>query len=472
MDIVDSNTISFNYEKCFRNKVIKGVLIIDNIPDNIEFVDCTFEDKLIIGNNLQDIVIRFTRCGLTQIEVSGKTDWLCLHNCLFKLLHQKPNSEIGNLSISASKETYKIGSIVFENAKTGHFDIRSIVFDKIEVTNHYFKDFKITMCKIIGSFKSENTEYQSAFISFSQFSSVSVVSIKNSEIRFDNVSSTFFSMVKKNLNSKFFLNHIEINMFDFFDFENIDSLVCLEDVKIKNLFRIVNSNLGKLKLIDCKFESSRLETSLSILTDVYSIHTNWPVDIFYYELANWATDERRFLEKMEFWRQLKVNAITQKNQFNALHFYMREMEVKYVSCKSLTQKGEKSKVGKIAFWLVNPIIDLFDIIYSCIRKTNAEGIMLWWHKYTSSFGIDWFRPTIIYFVLSYFFFFVINDYSFTLSFEFDILKDPKFYSFLVPVKSFDGETYLKASVSLAASIFQALLIYQIIQGFRKYSFKS
>lgn len=471
-ELLDSNTINFADEKYFSNKKFKGVIIIDNISDNITFVDCTFEDPLIIGNNLQNIVIRFTRCDLTQIEVSGKTDWLCLHNCSFKLLHQKPNSEIGNLSISASKKTYKIGSIVFENANTGYFTIKDIAIDKIEATNHYFKDFKITTCKIIGSFKSENTEYQSSFISFSQFSYISVGPIKNSEIRFWDVESTSVYLKKENSNSKCIFSHVKANQFMFLDFENIDSHIRLEDTKIKDLFRIDNSNLGKLKLIDCKFESCRLESSLSVLTDVYSIRTNWPIDIFYYEQANWATDERRFLEKMEFWRQLKVNAITQKNQFNALLFYMREMEVKYVSCKSLSQIRRKNKAEKTAFWVVNPIIDFLDIIYSCIRKTNAEGIMLWWHKYSSSFGIDWFRPTIIYFVLSYFFFFVINDYSFTLSFEFDILKDPKFYSFLVPVKNFDGETYRKASISLATSIFQALLIYQIIQGFRKYSFKS
>lgn len=472
MDVVDSSTIDFNQEKNFNDLEFRGILLIDNIPSNKEFVGCTFTDRVIIGNNFQNIVIRFTKCNLTQIEVSGKTDWLCFHNCSFELLHQKPNSEIENLAISASKETCKIGSVVFENSKTGSFNIGDITIDKIEANNHSFRDFKVTMCKSDISFKSENTEYQSAFISFSQFSSVSIGPIKNSEIRFYDVSSTFFSLVKKNLNSKTFLNLIEVNELDFFDFENIDSLVCLENVKIKDLFRIVNSNLGKLKLIDCKFESSRLETSLSTLIDVYSVHTSWPVNIFYYELASWATEERRFLEKMEFWRQLKVNAITQKNQFNTLLFYTREMDVKYLSCKSLPQKGRKRKAEKIAVWFINPIIDFFDIIYSCIRKRNAEGIMLWWHKYTSSFGIDWFRPTVVYFALSYFLFFLINDYSFILSFKLDILKDPKFYSFLVPVKNFDGETYMKASISLGASIFQALLIYQIIQGFRKYSFKS
>jgi len=103
--------------------------------------------------------------------------------------------------------------------------------------------------------------------------------------------------------------------------------------------------------------------------------------------------------------------------------------------------------------------------------------MLWWHKYTSSFGIDWFRPTLLYFALSFFLFMDLSEYDFTINFKFDIFKDPNFYYFLDPLKSkkiefINQPSFVIASVSLIASIMQGLLIYQIIQGFRKYSYKS
>lgn len=477
MEKVDFSSLDFQNKRDFSHKVFFNVARIRNVTGNIEFSDCTFEDKLIVSGNSKSIAIRFTRCVLSEIEVFDKTEWLCFHNCSFILYHQKPESEIENLSISASKETYKIGSIVFENAKTGNFTIKDIAIDKIEANNHYFKDFKITTCKIICSFKSENTEYQSAFISFSQFSSISIGPIKNSEIRFYDVKSTFFNLVKQNSTSKCIFFNVRANQFMFSDFDNLDSIVHLQDIEIKDSFKIVNSNLGKSKFIDCKIESCRLETSLSVLTDVYSIRTNWPANIFYFELDQWATDERRFLEKMEFWRQLKVNAINQKNHFNALQFYTREMGVKLSAFKSFPQIIGKSKCTKILLWLINPIIDLIDLLFSSFKKRNAEGIMLWWHKYTSNFGVDWFRPTLLYLVLSFSIFFYLSEYSLTFNFQFDIFKDQNFYYFLDPLKGKKIEftnhpTYIIAVVSMITSILQGLLIYQIIQGFRKYSFKS
>ena len=458
-------------ESKFSGEKYETVIFEAHIFHDFEFKNCEIV-LLRFPENYSDKEghFDFINCKIDVVEIYGNVFNLSFVDCEIETFRQQPKSCIQQLFFKAKSNDYRISNLLFTEGTTINCRIEGYSIDWANISYHFFKNLKIL--------DTSNLIHLRSFAS--KFSSFEIYNVKQAEfyllsdstILFYEVEISKMSFFKEFTNSSVTLYSTKVDNLNFEWLKCTNSFFTLENVSISETLKLVYSNLGQSQLIDCDLTDCNIIIKASTLTQINSIRVNWPKRVAISDPDKKLTKERQILEKMEFWRQLKVNAITQKNQFNTLLFYTREMDVKYLSCKSLPQKGRKRKAEKIAFWFINPIIDFFDIIYSCIRKRNAEGIMLWWHKYTSSFGIDWFRPTVVYFALSYFLFFLINDYSFILSFKLDILKDPKFYSFLVPVKNFDGETYMKASISLGASIFQALLIYQIIQGFRKYSFKS
>lgn len=461
----------YQNQKTFSNEIYPTISFDKQINHDLTFIDCEFKNLGFFGNQLNEKrSFEFENCKIDRIEISGNIHHLSFVNCEIGNFFQLRDSDVNILYFHATSNEYAIERLTFSQGRTANCIIDGYSVEYFSTSNHFFANVEIQDTANLNHLQS----YASRFSSFHiyQIKEADFQFLENSEIMFYEALADKISFKDTFINSSVTLYFTQANELNFERLKSNNSSFFLENVTIKNNFKLVYSDLGQSQLIDCDLTDCNISIKASTLTQINSIRVNWPKRITISDPDKKLTKERQILEEMEFWRQLKVNAIAQKNQFNTLLFYTREMDIKYLSCKSLPGKRRKRKTEKIAFWLLNPIIDFLDVIYSCIRKRNAEGIMLWWHKYTSSFGIDWFRPTIIYFLLSYFLYFLINEYSFTLSFKFDILTNPKFYSFLVPVKSFDGETYLKASVSLAASILQALLIYQIIQGFRKYSFKS
>ncbi len=458
-------------ENKFLGEKYGAVFLNEPISHDLVFTNC--EIQLLEIHDKQSYKERsfdFINCRILEIKIHGSIFQLSFEDCEIETFWQSSKSYIELLFFNANSIDYKIKNLFFSEGKTINCVIEGYSVELFSTSNHFFTNVEIQDTANLNHLHSYASRFSSFYIY--QIKEADFQFLENSEIKFYEAFADKISFKDTFINSSVTLYFTQVNELNFERLKSNNSSFFLENVAIKNNFKLVYSDLGQSQLIDCDLTNCNILIKASMLSQINSIRVNWPKGVIISDPDKKLTIERRVLEEMEFWRQLKINAITQRNQFNALLFYTREMDVKYLSCKSVPQKGRKRKAEKIAFWLINPIIDFFDIIYSCIRKRNAEGIMLWWHRYTSNFGIEWFRPTVIYFALSYFLFFIINDYSIILSFKLGILKDPKFYSFLIPVKNFDGETYMKASISLVASILQGLLIYQIIQGFRKYSFKS
>ena len=208
-------------------------------------------------------------------------------------------------------------------------------------------------------------------------------------------------------------------------------------------------------------------------------------DIKYYTEFDIATNEKKIAELMEFYRQLKFNAITQHNHYNALDYYSKEMNWYFKSLKNLDDFSTKFSVKnkslqKVLKCIFEWLYDLYDlVIYSAVKKRNPfEGFRIWVFKYTNNFGIDWIRPTLIYIVLSYLLFVVANEsYEFTSSFQFSAITNPDFPRFLNPINKFSfsevtqPNSFRTALAELFAIIIQGFLLYQLIRGFRKYVLK-
>lgn len=468
----------FQNKNHFSGETFPAVFLNEPIPHDLRFDNCEIKYLLFFeGEFYETRKFEFFNCTIDQIEIHNKIHDVSFFDCTIKKFTQEESSHINSLFFKSTSSEYSIKNLTFIDGETDFCIILGYKIGSFNISNHSFENIAIEDNSFISNFNTFKSKYSYLLFKQSTLIKSEFSFIEDSEVMFNEVNAKNLTFRNKCVNSKVTLYKTKIEELLFESFKNSNSILTFEEVAIKNLFKLTYSNLGQSELIDCELTTCQILTKASTLTQINSIRVNWPIEITISDPDNKLTDDRRNLEKMEFWRQLKVNAINQKNQFNALQFYAREMGVKFSAFKSFPQIASNSKPTKILLWLVNPIIDLIDLLFSSFKKRNAEGIMLWWHKYTSSFGIDWFRPTLLYLALSFSLFFYLSEYILTFNFHFDIFKDQNFYYFLDPLKSKKIEftnhaPFVIAAVSLITSILQGLLIYQIIQGFRKYSFKS
>jgi len=362
----------FQNKNHFSGETFSAVVINSQIPHDLRFDNCEIKNLLFLEDLSSNIKsINSYNCRIEEIEVNGIIGELSFEDCTIKVFHQELSSNIDSLYFTSTiKNT--IEDLNFSSGKTENCIIRGCLVNNILAFNHSFGNFIIEGDNSeISNFYSSETIYK--YIKFQKVTlkTVEFDKLENSEIMLYDIRASVLTFKDIFRNTKATLYKITTDKLIFNDFKNSNSILLIEEVSIGNLLKITYSNLGDAELIDCNLTTCQVLTKASKLTQIQSIRVNWPKMITINDPHNKLTEERRNLEKMEFWRQLKVNAINQKNHFNAIEFYAREMDVKYLSFKSFHRIESKNNLSKTIFWFVNPIIDFTDLLYSTIKKKKC-----------------------------------------------------------------------------------------------------
>jgi hypothetical protein len=114
--------------------------------------------------------------------------------------------------------------------------------------------------------------------------------------------------------------------------------------------------------------------------------------------------------------------------------------------------------------------------YKDLVKSNkndyslSDRITLWFNNWTNDFGLNWWKPLLILLVLTLLFYLLL-----LWSLDMPILNSDHWQyiiQFLNPIHKFDWVIgFLPNLINVIFKVFEGLLIYQIIQAFRKYTRK-
>jgi hypothetical protein len=214
-------------------------------------------------------------------------------------------------------------------------------------------------------------------------------------------------------------------------------------------FQIDNTSIGDTDFQSVNLSSFEKITMFdNIFDNVKYTNINWgefggKKDITIGGCENHQSHQICKLEKQQdTYRTLKNVAIKNNDQPQAIKFYAKEMENAY----------------QLEQWV-----------------NFSNKFTLWFNKWTNSFGLSWIKPTLILlFVIAPFFYFLLLLSLDCYCQDKDILA--KFFEFLNPTHKIgfvaeNGWGVATYFIDIFFRIIEGLMIYQIIQAFRKYTRK-
>lgn len=482
--------IDFSQNIELKDKKIKGIIHFKDFEfHQATFDNCVF-DRIFFSSNTQkkETYFAFTKCKINRIDINCFVDHICIDDSeVHAIKQEKGETRFLEIFCDEAEKNFinylmlfnsNCNQLIIKNYRINTLSIRglnitqSLTIDDIVV----IQNFSLIGCFIKnGSILSTTCKSDVALSKFLPDTDLYLGYMDCNTIRF----------VDKLRNLNLIIHKLKCKFLFFQNFEVINSTFKLNDITVSQELRLLESDFGNSHFVDCDFTECRTLISFPVLTSIRSLNFNFSDNVEYFNQFADATKEKKIAELMEFYRQLKYNAISQHNQYKSLSYYSKEMNWYYKSLKNLgdfsSKFGVKNKfLQKVLSLMFEWLYDLYDlVIHSAIKKRNPfEGFRIWIFKYTNNFGIDWVRPTLIYLVLSYLLFVFANEsYVFSTSFQFSALVDPHFPQFLNPINKFSFSdathpgSFKTALAELFAIIIQGFLIYQIIRGFRKYVLK-
>lgn len=488
MEEIHFYKIDFSTVGVIQDKIIKGnVHFKDFEYHQANFENCVFDDIIFSSNSKRaKTYFSFTKCEIRRIDINCFVDHLCINDCKIHAIKQE-KGETRFIEIFSDDKVNNINYLMLFNSDCNQLSIKhyninhlslqglntktSLLIDNVTV----FENFSIIGC-LIKNGSILNVICKSNFV-LDKFD-------LNTDLYLRYLDCRWIHLIDKLRNVNLILKDIKCKYLTLQNIEVINSLFKIENIVVSEELSLLESDFGNTFFVDCDFSKCRISISFPILNAIKSLNLKFSNNVANFN-QNWEdTKEKLNTELIEFYRQLKVNAISQHNQYNSLYYYSKEMNCYYKSLKSLKElskiiKFKNKKIHTIFKWLFEWMYDFYDLsIYSIIkRKSPFEGFRIWIFKYSNNFGIDWIRPTIIYLALSYFLFVIGSDeYDFTLKMKLEAFVDPNFPRFLNPISKFsfndlnEGKRFISSFIDLIAIITQGFLIYQIIKGFRKFSF--
>jgi hypothetical protein len=159
------------------------------------------------------------------------------------------------------------------------------------------------------------------------------------------------------------------------------------------------------------------------------------------EVGEITSDKNRLEKQQDTYRTLKNVTQANSDYPQAIEFYAREMK----NYKDLVKSNKND--------------------YSL-----SDRITLWFNNWTNDFGLNWWKPLLILLVLTLLFYLLL-----LWSLDMPILNSDHWQyiiQFLNPIHKFDWVIgFLPNLINVIFKVFEGLLIYQIIQAFRKYTRK-
>ena len=492
LEEIEASSIRFSETSSFDGKRIKGAITINEYKyENVVFHKCVFDRPIKFVSNLKkrNFSFSFIKCTIQQVYIECFVDTLTFDDCKISAIIQREGGETNNLGIICDGIVKSsIENLILLNSKTKQLILRDYRINTISLRNFHIEDsldivnvdvfqkFEIINCKIIVGSIIASKFHEDFCIKELQ---------SGSDIYIDTINCKHVRIYSSLRNVNLILRTVEAQSLRFQNLEVINSRFKLDTVTVSDNLYLLDSDFNDTVFADCNFRNCKIEISFPILRNIKSTNLYFSDNVQFYHQNRNETIEKQNSEKIEFYRQLKINSIEQNNQFDALKYYSKEMDWYLKSMKNLPElstrvKTKNKKLNSFIIWLLTWIYDFFDLVIISVFKFKNpfEKFRLWLFKYTNNFGVEWFRPTIIYLIISYLFFTGASEtYDFTWKIKFEAFVDPNFPRFLNPINKLSlydlsgNHSYLSAVIEFISMIAQGFLIYQIIRGFRKFSMK-
>jgi hypothetical protein len=455
---VKNKKIKFNIN-IKRGSIIQGVDFKNNNIKKVLIENCNFQNNLFEDNNID--ILSIDNCNINGLNKIGNIKTIKINNS-------------NNINTIFRSDKNTLSNIYIEGGNSiGDIDIN------LEKNNNYFISIKKHIFDSSLKIHSTNKKSTSIYEDSYGTNHLSISNVSNVEL-FDN-------------NIK---NELEIENIIYDKLKIINNK--FEKIKIKDSKN--QHEYSNLILKDLDFENSELinfyfpkETEISncFLNNIKYTNVEWCEEIINENKKN----------KKDIYRQLKLICEENKDKVNVLKFDSKEMEV-YEKILIDEMKDNYNKYNSIMivffsifFFLIYTLIDnlmykqvvylILIVISIGIYLNNLKGfkthkilglwnplfnlVSLYFNKISNHYGQIWILPI--------FWIFFIN-FSFSVFF----LGDNVIYNFLLlfNVKSFfisSSETfnitmnYTMLTFDILRRITVALLIYQTVQAFRKYSRK-
>jgi hypothetical protein len=458
---------------------------LQNNYNNIIFVNCIFN---------KHFVLNYSSLSNNNVKHWGFYDTKFLGECIFN-----PKAEIESIKFDEchfekklkinnyeKKEVHDCGTSKGGNYKTGQEN--EVKKDGYEIRQK--NKVKINKLEIVDCTASKDAYLRIGFLEVQDFSIKNFRNPENTEL---NIGDCFFHNFK-------LTNFRNMGKFKLFKINSLSNekptkkLKGKDNVELPTTFDINNTSIGKTDFQSLNINSfERVKMFDNIFTEVDYTNMQWKTEIKVGQCQN--NKITKLAKQRDIYRTLKNVASRNNDQPQALKFFAKEME-KY------TQSVENNKK-----------------IYSLSDRTT-----LWFNKNTNNFGLDFWKPIGILLYLSMMFYslfkipitnsnqaiflyillfslivygalfavkekeikyITIPHWIFLLIpifitsfgvFEYDdFIKE--FFIFLNPLhKMIDFNSYKSLSafsyaIDFLFRIVEGLLIYQIIQAFRKYGRK-
>lgn len=493
LEEIEAYKIRFSEVDTFDGKKIKGGIIINEFKNgNVVFHNCVFDSPIKFKSNSSKKIFSFSflKCTITQVYIECFVDTLTFDDCKISAIYQREGGETNNLGIICDEnEKNSIENLILVNSKTNQLLLRDYRINTISLRNfHIEKSLDIRNIDVFQKFDIIDCNIKFGSVITSGFHDDFCIKElhSGSDLYFDTINCKHVRIYSSLRNVTLILRTIEAQSLRFQNLEVINSRFKLDTVTVSDNLYLLDSDFNDTVFADCNFSNCKIEISFPILRNIKSTNLYFSDNVQFYHQNRNDTIEKQNSEKIEFYRQLKINSTEQNNQFDALKYYSKEMDWYLKSMRNLPELSiilniRNTRCKSLTIWLFQWLYDFYDlVIHSTIKWKNPfEKFRLWLFKYTNNFGVDWFRPAIIYLIISYLFFIqASNSYDFTLKLRFDALFDPDFIRFLNPIHKLslfeliNEYTFKTAFIEFFAIITQGFLIYQIIRGFRKFSFKA
>jgi len=464
--------------------------------ENIEFIDCVFENPIEIGDYLCAGNLLFRGCTFEAgVAIESMTNVGFYSSCIFRsdftIARLPLDTTIADIYVGGELRISGIngGKLIIKNVKgysslskqkltlavqCKSIEIRDCTFEVIQFvgTSRIGKNIIVADSKIrnIDIFSVESATQFSVFnCEFGSFICKSANQIEGYLfLRDNNVTeevvlsmASFKSIgIKKNIIKKVEFvdvdkkdSTVEISnlLADEILFNNIfiEGKFTLRQVAITRNGRLTmhSSNLGKTDFLLCDFENAILDFHNSKLTEVFLAETEFPKVV---ELNG----ERNHRQAQLAFGQISTAFQKQGDTVRSLEYQSREIEAHYRQL-----------------------------------KCGFTKISLWLNKWSNDFGRKWQRAVLFSLIAGLLFFYLVvissNEYEFGFGLTYDSQIIPSYFRFINPLRFFELESIFKVNqkesyltlngwsyfFDLCGRIFVAYGFYQTIQAFRKYGRK-
>ena len=447
----------YGYVKFFKRKVyFNGCHFYTSLykqyfsVNYVEFYGCVFyTDYFIIGIDKEI----YHRCDFKQqfstLLMENITPSLEVYTCTFQkeVIFDDALIKSNIFIVSDSKkqsifhDKLKFNNCIFDNPQELFLDSNSQDLS-IELNGCQFrKKFKIRSIEAKGGY----IEQQKNKVTLESLQIIDCTAEDGAYLRFGflNIKNFVLQNLRLPQNAELNIGDCRFKRFRLSNFRNIGKFKLYKTNILENekgqSFQIDNTSIG-----DADFQGINLLSFDAVKLFDNIFHNLKYTNIIWknlVEVGEITSDKNRLEKQQDTYRTLKNVTQANSDYPQAIEFYAREMK----NYKDLVKSNKND--------------------YSL-----SDRITLWFNNWTNDFGLNWWKPLLILLVLTLLFYLLL-----LWSLDMPILNSDHWQyiiQFLNPIHKFDWVIgFLPNLINVIFKVFEGLLIYQIIQAFRKYTRK-